>query len=161
MREFSFSFLSPDTGTEESVSECISCVANNYNKTQPNNVLSDRMKKRTVRYDDSNARGKYHTIDLEEWEEIESHVINENMIGVGREYKFVDATVYTQIREEGRTDICDKYIMFHKKDWIEYRKERGEKKYQEPMISKTGVIWVGNTKDVFRFRVFVPRMKHE
>jgi hypothetical protein len=173
---FLFSFSSPATSSEELVSLRVerqirsieACgpvssaegVANAYNATQHNNVSSDAMKKKIVRSDDSNARGKYHTIDTDEWEEVESHVVDENRIGVGRDLKFIDATVFIQIREEGRTEECANYVLFHKKDWFEYRKERGEKKYQEPMISGNGIIWVGDTKEVYGFRVFIPVVKN-
>jgi len=166
---FLFSFPSPDTSIVNVVCSEVSPVseftngnvANAYNPTQHNNVLSGSMKNKVARSDDSNARGKYNSIDLDEWEEIECHVMDDNRIGVGRDHKYKDATVFIQIKEEGRFDVCKNYLMFHKKDWFEYRKERGDNKYQEPMISSNGVIWVGNTTYVYNFRVFIPVVKAE
>lgn len=161
MRDISFSFSSPDTS--------IQSVDNSYIQTQHSILASDLMKKRIVKVDDSNARGKYHTIDKNEWEEIESHIINSNLLGVGREHKFKDAVIFVQLGKEGRTDNCNNYLLFHKQDFIEYKKERGQKKYQDTAISGNGTVWVGNTEtkeldesgEIINrqliFRVFVPK----
>ena len=117
MKDFSFSFLSPDTSSE--------VVDKVYIQTQHNNLTSDAMRKRPMKYDDSQAVGKYNTIDTEEWEEIACSIMDENRLYVGRGNGKVDATVYIQVEPEGRFDLCNNYVLFHKKDWTEYRKERG------------------------------------
>jgi hypothetical protein len=114
------------------------------------------MKKRIIKTDDSQARGKYHTIDLNEWEEVKCHVINDKLLGVGREHRLKEAVIYIQIGEAGRTDICKDYKLFHKQDFIEYKKERGENKFQDTKISSNGTVWVGDTEGIFNFIVFVP-----
>ena len=151
MREFSFSFPSPDAS--------IQSVDNSYIQTQHSILASDLMKKRIVKVDDSNARGKYHTIDLKEWEEIKLVMVQKNILYVGREHNYKDAVIFIQIREEGRTDLCKKFLLFHKQDFIEYKKERGELKYQDTKISGNGTVWVGDTEGVYNFRVFVPKVK--
>lgn len=153
MNTFLSSFSSP------AMSNGCSSVAKTYKQTKHNIAISGLMKNRVVKSDDSNARGKYHTVDTNEWIEIESHVINENLIGVGRDYSFKDAIVYMQIVENGRTEICKNFKQFHKQDFVEYKKERGAKKYQDPMISGNGTLWVGNMEGVYDFIVFVPKEK--
>jgi len=151
MNTFLSSFPSPATNSE------FSCVANVYKQTKHNIAISGLMKNRIIKSDDTNARGKYHTVDTNEWIEVESHIINEKLIGVGREYKYKDAIVYMQIVENGRIELCNNFKQFHKQDFIEYKKERGERKYQDPMISGNGTLWIGNTEGVYDFIVFVPK----
>jgi len=159
---FLFSFSSSAVSIDGLVSVPVDCgdVANAYNRTQQNNVSSDLMKNKTSKYNDSNAVGEYHTIDTDNWEEIECHIIDEKRIGVGRSQGNKDAIVFLQVIDNGRTDECNNYKMFHKMDWIEYRKERGENKHKRPKISENGVIWIGDTKDVYGFRVFIPVVKN-
>ena len=152
MREFSLSFSSPATSSQESES-----VAKVYNQTQHSNLVSDSMRRRIVRYDDSNAVSEYHTLDITDWIEIESHIIDSHRIGVGRDYGGIEPIIFVQIEEDGRTNKCLNFQMFHKKDWIEYRKERGENKNRRTKISNNGVVWVGDTTQAYKFRVFVPR----
>jgi hypothetical protein len=115
---FLFSFSSPGTSFEY-LNERVDAVANAYNTTQHNYDSSDAMIKRVVKSDDSNAVGKHHSMDTEKWVEIDCHVIDDNRIGVGRDYGLMDATVLIQIRKDGRIDKCKNYTLFHKKDWIE------------------------------------------
>ncbi|MFZ2499551.1 hypothetical protein [Methanosarcina sp.] len=161
MRGFLSSFSSPVTSIERLN------VTNLYNRTKHNIAVS---MKRIVRADDSNAKGKYHAIDTKMWEEIENHIMNENILGVGREHKLKDAVIYIQLGKEGRTIKLKNCLLFHKRDFIEYKTERGENKYQDTTIQKNGTIWVGNTeveekdeneqlvKRQLIFRVFVPKV---
>lgn len=149
MRDFLSSFSSPATSIK------YSGVAKTYKLTKHIKAVT---MKRIVKSDDSQARGKYHTVDTNEWIEVESHIINENIIGVGREHMFKDAIVYMQIAEDGRIEICNNFKQFHKQDFIEYKKERGTKKYQDPMISGNGTLWIGNMEGVYNFIVFVPKV---
>lgn len=161
MSDFLFSFSSPATSIERLD------VANPYKLTKHIKAIT---MKRIVKSDDSQARGKYHSLDLNDWVEVENHITNKNIIGVGREHKFKDAVIYIQLGIKGRTEICNNFLLFHKQDFIEFKTERGENKYQDTTVQKNGTIWVGNTeieeKDEnentitrqLTFRVFVPKV---
>ncbi len=125
-----------------------------YKGTEHNLVQMTRV----VKSDDSDAKGEYHSINLDEWKEIECHIIDGKTINVGREYGRQEAIIFIQVRQEGRTEICNNFKLFHKQDWIEYRKERGRNKYKKTLIQKTGIIWVGATskeKGIYGFKVFI------
>lgn len=128
----------------------------NINKAaQQYHILGDKLNKRIVKYDDSKADGEYFTLDLETWNEIESHVIDENRIGVGRNNGLKDSRIFIQIGKQGITKTCDKYLMFCRRDWIELRKARGDDKYQPMQISKNGTVWVGESYIPCKLRVFI------
>lgn len=128
----------------------------NVNKAaQQYNILGDKLNKRIVKYDDSKADGEYFTLDLETWNEIESHVIDENRIGVGRNNGLKESRIFIQIGNQGITKTCDKYLMFCRRDWIELRKARGDDRYQPMQISKNGTVWVGESYILCKLRVFI------
>ena len=130
-------------------------VENVYKVHQHNTILSGLMRKRIVKCDDSEAVGEYHTIDTKEWFEIDYHAIDNNRINVGRDYGNQEAIIFIQVETNGKTMKCKNFLMFPKKYWIEYRKERGENKYKKTRISENGLVWVGEPYIKCKLRVFV------
>lgn len=129
-------------------------VENVYKVAQRYNIPGDSLKKRIVRYDDSNAEGEYYTLDGS-WQEIENHRIDKNRIGVGRGYGGNEARVYIQIGRLGTTKQCEDYMMFDRKEWIELRKSRGVGKYKPMKIDENGTIWTGVPYNGCNIRVFI------
>lgn len=136
-------------------------VANVYKETRQYKVSGEALNKIISRYDDSKSKGKYHTLDLEEWEEVDYWKSDENRIGVGRPHSGKELTIFMQVDNAGKTKTCDNYLMFCKQHFIELRKLRGEDKYTEIVVPVNGQIWIGSDNINKTFRVFVGRVKDE
>lgn len=132
-------------------------VANVYKETRLYKVSGEALNNRISRYDDSKSKGKYHTLDLNEWEEVDYWISDENRIGVGRPQGGKELTIFMQVDEEGKTDRCEHYLLFFKQHYIELRKLRGEDKFKEMIVPENGQIWVGSENIKRKLRVFVGR----
>ena len=130
-------------------------VENVYKVARHYKVSGDSLKKRISKCDDSEAIGEYHTVDLNNWEEVNWWVSDQKRIGVGRPYGGKETVIFMQTEGTGKTDKCKKYIMFYKKDFIELRQSRGENKYKRMKVYKDGTVWVGESNINRKFRVFV------
>jgi hypothetical protein len=131
-----------------------------YKGTKHNLAIREFMK-RVVKSDDTETTGIYHSIDLNLWQKIDFTRLSDNTINIGREYGNKDVWVFIQVEPEGRIDIKDNYKMYHKKDWIEYRKERGRKKFKNTQSQNTGVIWLGDMSETFGLEVYIEKPKGE
>jgi hypothetical protein len=115
-------------------------VAKPYNETQH---IGCKMK-RVTKYDDSQAEGEYFSLDLNKWSEIENHWIDKNRIGAGRDYGKRETKVFIPNDDKAKIKICEQFILFDRKNWIELRKSRGEDKFKNLKITKEGTIWLGD-----------------
>ncbi len=130
-------------------------VENVYKVARHYKVSGGSLKKRISKCDDSEAVGEYHTVDLNEWEEVNCWVSDKKRIGVGRSYGGKDTVIFMQVGTEGKTDKCKKYKMFYKKDFVELRQSRGENKYKRMKVYRDGTVWVGESNIDKKFWVFV------
>lgn len=150
-----------ERANEVSDKENCTSVANVYNDTRQYKVSGEALTKKVSRYDDSKSKGKYHTIDLNDWEEVDYWISDENRIGVGRPQGGKELTIFMQVDDEGKTDRCEHYLLFCKRHFIELRKLRGEDKFTEIIVPENGQIWVGSENIKRKLRVFVGRQYHE
>lgn len=139
----------------ETVFDSSSDIENVYKVARHYKVSGDSLKKRISKCDDSEAIGEYHTIDLNDWEEVEWRVSDKKRIGVGRPYGGKETVIFMQVGMEGKTDKCKKYRMFYKKDFVELRQSRGENKYKRMKVYRDGTVWVGESNIDRNFIVFV------
>jgi hypothetical protein len=145
----------------------------NNSKNNPSSPCSGR----PMRYDDSKAEGEYFTLDMRKWERVENHWIDNNRIGVGREFKHIETKVFiftyisTEEDEQKQKEetilklresiiICKEYISFDRKYWIDLRKSRGELKNRNIKVSKEGTVWVGEVYNGNKIEVYVKCTKN-
>lgn len=132
-------------------------VENVYKVARQYKTPGDSLKNRIYKCDDSEAIGEYHTVNINDWEEIDWWVSDQKRIGVGRPHGGKDALIFMQVGENGETEKCKNYRMFNKKDFMELRQSRGENKHKRMKIYKDGTVWVGESNITRKFRVFVKK----
>lgn len=108
-------------------------------------------------YNDSQSKGEYFSLDLNEWEEIHYEIFESKRLSIGRQHYKKEVRIFIQKCKSSKITIVDNFIMFDRKLWTELRRVRGDNKGFPLDINQNGTIWFGDRFEGCSMKIFVKR----